>query len=108
MARPTAPHRCALRPGGRRDGRAGLTLADIDLFVYHQANSRIIDAVGQRLHLDPARVVDVVGAFANTSAASLPIALAVAQQDGRLHGGDRVLLAAFGAGLVWGGVVVTW
>jgi 3-oxoacyl-[acyl-carrier-protein] synthase-3 len=88
--------------------RAGLTLADIDLFVYHQANSRIIDAVGQRLHLDPARVVDVVGAFANTSAASLPIALAVAQQDGRLHGGDRVLLAAFGAGLVWGGVVVTW
>jgi 3-oxoacyl-[acyl-carrier-protein] synthase III len=88
--------------------QAKLTLGDIDLFVYHQANSRIIDAVGQRLHLDPARVVDVVGTFANTSAASLPIALAAAQQDGRLHGGDRVLLAAFGAGLVWGGVVVTW
>jgi 3-oxoacyl-[acyl-carrier-protein] synthase III len=88
--------------------QAKLTLDDIDLFVYHQANSRIIDAVGQRLHLDPARVVDVVGTFANTSAASLPIALAAAQQDGRLHDGDRVLLAAFGAGLVWGGVVVTW
>ena len=88
--------------------RAGLTVADIDLFVYHQANSRIIDAVGQKLHLDPARVVDVVGSFANTSAASLPIALAAAEQDGRLHDGDRVLLAAFGAGLVWGGVVVTW
>jgi 3-oxoacyl-[acyl-carrier-protein] synthase-3 len=88
--------------------RAGLAVADIDLFVYHQANSRIIDAVGQKLRLDPARVVDVVGSFANTSAASLPIALAAAQRDGRLHDGDRVLLAAFGAGLVWGGVVVTW
>ena len=89
-------------------GRAGLAIADIDLFVFHQANSRIIDAVGQRLSLDPARVVDVVGSFANTSAASLPIALAAAERDGRLHAGDRVLLAAFGAGLVWGGVVVTW
>jgi 3-oxoacyl-[acyl-carrier-protein] synthase III len=89
-------------------GRAGLAVADIDLFVYHQANSRIIDAVGQKLRLDPARVVDVVGSFANTSAASLPIALAAAERDGRLHDGDRVLLAAFGAGLVWGGVVVTW
>ena len=87
---------------GQVVGAAGLTLADIDLFVYHQANSRIIDAVGQRLHLDPARVVNVVGLFANTSAASLPIALAAAQRAGRLHHGDRVLLAAFGAGLVWG------
>lgn len=87
---------------------AQLAIADIDLFVFHQANSRIIDAVGQRLALDPARVVDVVGSYANTSAASLPIALAAAQRDGRLHDGDHVLLAAFGAGLVWGGVVVTW
>jgi 3-oxoacyl-[acyl-carrier-protein] synthase III len=88
--------------------QAGLALADIDLFVYHQANSRIIDAVGQKLGLDPARVVDVVASFSNTSAASVPIALAVAQRDGRLHDGDRVLLAAFGAGLVWGGTVITW
>ena len=87
---------------------AGLTLADVDLFVYHQANSRIIDAVGQRLGLSPERVIDVVGSFANTSAASLPIALAAAQEQGRLHDGDRVLLAAFGAGLVWGGAIVTW
>ena len=93
---------------GQAVSAAGLALADIDLFVYHQANSRIIDAVGQRLHLDPARVVDVVGSFANTSAASLPIALAASQRAGRLHDGDRVLLAAFGAGLVWGGVVATW
>ena len=88
--------------------RAGLSVADLDLFVFHQANSRIIDAVGQKLSLDPAKVVDVVGSYANTSAGSLPIALAAAQRDGRLHDGYRVLLAAFGAGLVWGGVVVTW
>ncbi|MGH3495405.1 MAG: 3-oxoacyl-ACP synthase III family protein [Sciscionella sp.] len=87
---------------------AGVTLEDVDLFVYHQANRRIIEAVGRRLKLDPARVVDVIGEFANTSAASLPIALAVADREGRLHAGDRVLLAAFGAGMVWGGVVITW
>ena len=87
---------------------AELAVEDIDLFVYHQANSRIIAAVGQRLRLDPGRVIDVVGRFANTSAASLPIALAVADEEGRLHPGDRVFLGAFGAGMVWGGVVLTW
>lgn len=87
---------------------AGVTLDEIDLFVYHQANSRIIDAVGRRLGLDPDRVVDVVGRFANTSAATLPIALDAAAEDGRLVPGATVLLAAFGAGLVWGGGVVRW
>jgi 3-oxoacyl-[acyl-carrier-protein] synthase III len=87
---------------------AGLGLEDIDLFVYHQANSRILRAVGDKLDLDPEKVVDVIARFANTSAASLPIALAVAVEEGRLAPGDRVLLAAFGAGLVWGGGVVTW
>jgi 3-oxoacyl-[acyl-carrier-protein] synthase III len=87
---------------------AGLELADIDLFVYHQANARILRAVGQRLGLDPDRVVDYVARYANTSAASLPIALATAAAEGRLRPGHRVLLAAFGAGLVWGGVVVEW
>jgi 3-oxoacyl-[acyl-carrier-protein] synthase-3 len=87
---------------------AGVALADVDLFVYHQANARILRAVGQRLGLAPERVVDYVGRYANTSAASLPIALATAAGEGRLRPGDRVLLAAFGAGLVWGGVVVEW
>jgi 3-oxoacyl-[acyl-carrier-protein] synthase III len=87
---------------------AGIALADIDLFVYHQANSRIIRAVANELGADPARVVDVVGRFANTSAASIPIALSVAAQEDRLRPGATVLLAAFGAGLVWGGTVVTW
>jgi 3-oxoacyl-[acyl-carrier-protein] synthase-3 len=87
---------------------AGCRLEAIDLFVYHQANSRIIRAVGQRLGLDPERVVDYVGRFANASTATLPIALSVAQSEGRLEPGGRVLLAAFGGGLTWGGAVIGW
>jgi 3-oxoacyl-[acyl-carrier-protein] synthase-3 len=88
--------------------QAGLTLDDVDLFVYHQANGRILRAVGERLGLDRRRVVDYVDRYANTSAASLPIALATAREEGRLAPGARLLLAAFGAGLVWGGVVLQW
>jgi 3-oxoacyl-[acyl-carrier-protein] synthase-3 len=87
---------------------AGIALDDVALFVFHQANGRILRAVGQRLGIDDARVADYVGRYANTSAASLPIALATAAAEGRLRPGDRVCLAAFGAGLVWGGVVVEW
>jgi len=87
---------------------SGVALGDIDLFVYHQANSRIIRAVATELGADASRVVDVVDRFANTSAASIPIALSVAAREGRLRPGATVLLAAFGAGLVWGGTVVTW
>jgi 3-oxoacyl-[acyl-carrier-protein] synthase III len=85
-----------------------LALDDIDLFVYHQANSRIIRAVGQRLGLDGQRVVDYVDRFANSSTATLPIALSVAEAEGRLHRGDTVLLAAFGGGFTWGATVVRW
>jgi 3-oxoacyl-[acyl-carrier-protein] synthase-3 len=83
-------------------------LEDIDLFVYHQANSRIIHAVGQRLGLPPERVVDYVDRFANASTATLPIALTVAESEGRIQPGHRVLLAAFGGGLTWGATVVRW
>jgi 3-oxoacyl-[acyl-carrier-protein] synthase-3 len=89
-------------------GAAGLTLDDVELLVYHQANGRILEAVGRELGVDADRVVDVVDRFANTSAASLPIALSVAQAEGRLRPGATVLLAAFGAGLVWGGTVLRW
>jgi 3-oxoacyl-[acyl-carrier-protein] synthase-3 len=85
-----------------------LELQDIDLFVYHQANSRIIRAVGQRLGLDFTKVVDYVSRFANSSTATIPIALSVALEEGRLKPGDRVLLAAFGGGFTWGGMVVRW
>jgi 3-oxoacyl-[acyl-carrier-protein] synthase-3 len=86
----------------------GRSLGEIDLFVYHQANSRIIRAVGQRLGLDPERVVDYIDRFANSSTATLPIALSVAEAEGRLHPGDTVLLATFGGGFTWGATVVRW
>jgi 3-oxoacyl-[acyl-carrier-protein] synthase-3 len=88
--------------------RAGLALEDVDLFVYHQANQRIIKALGERLEVDPARVVDCIADFGNSSAATIPLALAAARQDGRLRPGCRVLLGAFGAGFTWGGAVVEW
>jgi 3-oxoacyl-[acyl-carrier-protein] synthase-3 len=87
---------------------AGVALEDIDLFAYHQANARITRAVGERLRLDPERVLDVIGHTGNTSAASIPLALDEARREGRLRPGARVLLGAFGAGLTWGGCVITW
>jgi 3-oxoacyl-[acyl-carrier-protein] synthase III len=88
--------------------RAGLELDDIDLFVYHQANGRIIKAVGDRLDLEPARVADYVAHMANTSAASIPLTLSLLREDGRLRPGQKVLLAAIGAGFTWGAGVVEW
>jgi 3-oxoacyl-[acyl-carrier-protein] synthase III len=88
--------------------RAGLTLEDIDLFVYHQANARITRALGERLGLDPAKVVDCIENYGNSSAATLPLALAAAESDGRLRPGTRVLLGAFGGGFTWGGGVIEW
>jgi 3-oxoacyl-[acyl-carrier-protein] synthase-3 len=88
--------------------RAGLELDDVDLFVYHQANGRIISAVGQRLDLEPARVADYVAHMANTSAASIPLTLSLLREDGRLRPGQKVLLAAIGAGFTWGAGVVEW
>lgn len=85
-----------------------LGTSDVDLFVFHQANARILQAVARRLDLDPARVVNAITRHGNTSAASIPLALAHARDTGRLHPGDRVLLAAFGAGFTWGGTVITW
>jgi len=87
---------------------AGLELADIDLFVYHQANARILAAVGERLGLDDARVVNSIDRYGNTSSATLPIALADACERGMLEPGMHVLLAAFGAGFTWGAGVIEW
>jgi 3-oxoacyl-[acyl-carrier-protein] synthase-3 len=87
---------------------AGRTLADVDLFAYHQANSRIIRAVGERLELPTDRVIDCVPRYGNTSAASIPIALAEARGEGRLRDGTTVLCAAFGGGLAWGATVIEW
>jgi 3-oxoacyl-[acyl-carrier-protein] synthase-3 len=87
---------------------ADLGIEDIDLFVYHQANGRILNAVAERLELEGQRVVDCIGGLANTSAASIPLALARAAEDGRLVTGSRVLLAAVGAGFTWGATTIDW
>jgi 3-oxoacyl-[acyl-carrier-protein] synthase III len=87
---------------------ARMTLADVDLFVYHQANSRILKAVAERLELDPTRVIDCIESTGNMAAASVPYALATVEAEGRLHAGARVLLAAFGGGFTWGGALVEW
>ena len=87
---------------------AATELEQIDLFVYHQANGRILAAVGERLGIQSARVVDCIGEYGNTSAATLPLALAFSERAGALNTGDRVLLGAFGAGFTWGATVVEW
>jgi 3-oxoacyl-[acyl-carrier-protein] synthase-3 len=86
----------------------GLGIGAIDLFVYHQANSRITAAVGERLGLPSDRVVDCIADYGNTSAASVPIALAEAEAGGALTEGSTVLLAAFGGGLTWAATVAEW
>ncbi len=87
---------------------AGLTLDDIDLFVYHQANARILAAVAERLELGPDKVADYVAETANTSAASIPLALSLLRADGRLRRGHKVLLGGVGAGFTWGAGVMEW
>ena len=86
----------------------GFTKEQVSLFIPHQANLRIINAVGERLKIDPARVYKNVDRFGNTSAASIPIALDECVRDGKVNSGDMVLLTAFGAGLVWGSVLLRW
>ena len=88
--------------------RADLTLDDIDLFVYHQANARILRAVGERLDLPAEKVADYIAEVGNTSAASIPLTLALLREDGRLHAGQRVLVAAIGAGFTWGAGTIHW
>ncbi len=87
---------------------AGLTAADIDWVVPHQANARILDATARKLGLDPAKVVVTVDQHANTSAASVPLALDVAVRDGRIKSGDLVVLEAMGGGFTWGAAAIRW
>jgi len=87
---------------------AGVGVGDIDLFVPHQANLRIIDNVAKRLGIAPERLFTNLERYGNTSCASIPLCLAEAEETGRLKDGDRLLLAGFGAGLSWGTCVTTW
>jgi len=80
----------------------GVSISDVDWFVPHQANQRILNGVARRLKLDPQQVVSTVEFHANTSAASVPLAMDVAVKDGRIKRGDLVMLEAFGGGFTWG------
>lgn len=88
--------------------RAGWVVADVDRFVGHQANARILDAVAERLGIPPDRRVSNIDRVGNTAGASIPLALADAAADGTLQPGHQVLLTAFGGGLTWGSAILTW
>lgn len=88
--------------------KAGVDPADVDVVIAHQANARIITAVGKRLGIDPAKVVIDIADVGNTSAASIPIAMDRAWRAGRVGPGDLVLTTAFGAGLSWGANLLRW
>jgi 3-oxoacyl-[acyl-carrier-protein] synthase-3 len=88
--------------------KADLTPKDVDLFIPHQANIRIIQAAADRMNLPPEKVFINVHRYGNTSAASIPIALVEARQEGRVHRGDVLVFVGFGAGLTWGANVVRW
>jgi 3-oxoacyl-[acyl-carrier-protein] synthase-3 len=88
--------------------RCGLTVADIDLFVPHQANLRIIEKAVRKLGIDQEKVYTNLQRYGNTSCASIPLCLSEARAEGRLKGGDLVLLMGFGAGLTWGACLLEW
>ena len=88
--------------------RAGVTAEEIELFVPHQANLRIIEATAKHSNIPMSKVMVNVERYGNTSAASIPLALAQAEEEGRLKPGMLILLVAFGAGFTWGATVVRW
>ena len=87
---------------------AGLSAEDVSLFIPHQANQRITDAVANKLKVEDARVYSNIAMHGNTSSASIPIALDECVEAGRVKEGDLVLMASFGGGVTWGGVLVRW
>ena len=86
--------------------RANVALEEVDWFVPHQANQRILDGVARKLAIAPDKVISTLASHGNTSAASVPLALDVAMADGRIKRGDLVLLEALGGGLTWGAALV--
>jgi 3-oxoacyl-[acyl-carrier-protein] synthase III len=87
---------------------SGLSISDVDWFVPHQANQRILDATARRLKVPAERFISTIEDHGNTSAASVPLALQVAVDDGRIKRGDLVLLEAMGGGLTWGAALLRW
>ena len=88
--------------------RSGLTVEDVDWWVPHQANQRIIDHAVRRLEIEPGRVLTNLDRFGNTSAGSIPICLEEAWRAGQIQAGDRLMMIGFGGGLAWGAVLMEW
>jgi 3-oxoacyl-[acyl-carrier-protein] synthase-3 len=88
--------------------KAGVKVSDIDWFVPHQANQRILDGTARKLGVSPERMVSTVAVHGNTSSASVPLAMMTAIEDGRIKAGDLVLLEAMGGGFTWGAALVRW
>jgi 3-oxoacyl-[acyl-carrier-protein] synthase-3 len=88
--------------------KAGVAVADIDWFVPHQANQRILDGTAKKLGVSPDKMVSTVAVHGNTSSASVPLAAMTAIEDGRIKRGDLVLMEAMGGGFTWGAALVRW
>jgi 3-oxoacyl-[acyl-carrier-protein] synthase-3 len=88
--------------------KGGASVEDVALVIPHQANQRITDAVGERMGLPPERVYSNIARYGNTTAASIPIALAEAVREGKLQRGDLLVTVAFGSGFTWGANLVRW
>ncbi|OHB70816.1 MAG: 3-oxoacyl-ACP synthase [Planctomycetes bacterium RBG_13_63_9] len=87
---------------------ADMTLDDVDLVIFHQANMRILESARKDLGIDPKKVFNNLERYGNTSAASIPLALDEAFREGRIHDGSHILFSGFGAGLAWGTVLMRW
>jgi 3-oxoacyl-[acyl-carrier-protein] synthase-3 len=86
----------------------GMTVEDIDLFLFHQANLRIIELVTMQMNISPEKVYNNIQEYGNTTAASIPIALHEALQKGLLREGQHVLMSSFGSGFTWASTVIRW
>ena len=100
--------RCVVESATATLERAGKQAADVAWFVPHQANVRIIDSAARKLGIDMSRTIVNIDRYGNTSAASIPLALAEAADDGRVKPGDLVLLSGFGAGMTWASALLRW
>ena len=100
--------RVVARSAGRVLARCGRDISEVDLFVPHQANIRIIDTAAKKLGMDAEKVYTNLQRYGNTSCASIPLCLSEARAEGRLRKGDLVLLMGFGAGLTWGACLMEW
>jgi 3-oxoacyl-[acyl-carrier-protein] synthase-3 len=100
--------RAVVDSAGATLDRAGLAASEVDWFIPHQANLRIIEAAANRLKIPMDRTVVNIDRYGNTSAASIPLAIAEAVDDGRIGDGDILLLSGFGAGMTWASAVLRW